>query len=655
MPDSLPCYIRAQNAGILIHRESETSVLFEFLEVSPSCMQVLKTKGRLIRRFPGSSVALPWDIIFHSSDRRDLCQFLHQIHVEEICKATKADLKVPESDHDSAHPFIVTELLRQILAVYGESRNDSCLIKRTHDDALGRPRRNPWRRSSFWLVLRVILQRSLQRTLPGEQGRTLYKVFMLYVMSAMAEATLQSEEDCDNTQIIAAKLARRRSKLPQQIPAFVDERCLNIVKTISTRSTELWLGLQRGSHRPVPNLRHIRVSEGDTRFELANNRALVAARLGNKKMSTASSTSNKKASQEQGRLKPGSFPVLERSQKYRERSTVLADLEEYVRDQLKSWSHQDRGVKDCRQLMETMEFYAFMSVEEYQGCPKAMSLTFLVLPELWVALDEICLNLYPLMQEYSPEIPTSLLDPLLLPKIEQLRRLQTIEAYLKKRHIHAKSSGNARIFADPTSTSFAVRYFDSSDSLKSWEKKILNQARTEREKKHEEWEKTKEIYDEYIAAAQKLSCECAAHDNPGDMECRRCKLISDAKALHIQSATSLVPKDDVELKAIVFELRCPPAIASWRDATWLILNDFTKRKPVDTSQKDTVKEDTLRLSYHKHKPLAEFLRPDSLDRRIELGSSKTPESRKKLFPVDFDSIYLVNSLEARYWDSKSKS
>ncbi|KAG1835969.1 hypothetical protein C8R48DRAFT_783024 [Suillus tomentosus] len=75
---------------------------------------------------------------------------------------------------DPAHPRHITELLTGILCAFGGPAVIPRIRKRIGDDVLCSKDKLLWRRSSLWLVIRVVLQTSLERTTLGRKG---YKAF----------------------------------------------------------------------------------------------------------------------------------------------------------------------------------------------------------------------------------------------------------------------------------------------------------------------------------------------------------------------------------------------------------------------------------------------------------------------------------------------
>ena len=69
-----------------------------------------------------------------------------------------------------------------------------------------------------------------------------------------------------------------------------------------------------------------------------------------------------------------------------------------------------------KQLDDLISTYYCRAKAAYQGIPEALSVMFLTIMELWVALDDIAGQGVQLLREYDPGVRPDLLNPLLLPR-----------------------------------------------------------------------------------------------------------------------------------------------------------------------------------------------------------------------------------------------
>ena len=95
--------------------------------------------------------------------------------------------------------------------------------------------------------------------------------------------------------------------------------------------------------------------------------------------------------------------------------------------------------------------------------------------ELWIAIDEKVIEWEPYLKNYTPEIPSGVLEPLLLPRRDQMERLSRAEVYLQKRHKAAR--GQSAIFYNTAdSSSFANWFVNQSQSLQATIQEIKEEA-----------------------------------------------------------------------------------------------------------------------------------------------------------------------------------
>ncbi|KPM35472.1 hypothetical protein AK830_g11109 [Neonectria ditissima] len=115
-------HIEAQNAGVIL-RKTTGSVVFEVFELSPTNVSVNSTRGRLVRQFPATAIAVPSGCFENSNFQSVLIKTLvnmsHQTEKSMKPKAKKAK-HFHDEDRDTIHPGVVTELLAGFLLGLGE-------------------------------------------------------------------------------------------------------------------------------------------------------------------------------------------------------------------------------------------------------------------------------------------------------------------------------------------------------------------------------------------------------------------------------------------------------------------------------------------------------------------------------------------------------
>ena len=175
---------------------------------------------------------------------------------------------------DTVDPALITSMLMTVLEVNGARSFPPILRKRVRDDVCWSDgARKPWRRSPFWLILRVGVRRhlsALHSSHGGEVGRILYKFLMCQILSDLLEESLKMllNMDIELVSFVNTKLCRRLNKLQvdkkraspnvQGIyesmsttmePSF-DKITANVVSSIDN----LWTQFKNTNQRFVPTL-----------------------------------------------------------------------------------------------------------------------------------------------------------------------------------------------------------------------------------------------------------------------------------------------------------------------------------------------------------------------------------------------------------------
>jgi hypothetical protein len=551
--------IRAQNAGIVI-RKLPACTIFEFFEVSPPAAAVMGAKEKLLCSYPGPAVQIPNTFANNDQFCKELASFLQQMNVDlldSVATTKKAGTESVEL-RDSAHPRYITQLLVGILRGMGKPAQVARIQKRIADDVQWHNAKLPWRRSPLWLVIRVALQTSFNR-LDDEHGG--YKTFMLFFMARVLKLAVKNGLSSDILFCMRAKLSHRLAKVANSIPSFVVnfvgeagqetevllQRRWNLVQMIQA-STPHWD--PKGLDFP-----------GDTQLSLDNSRNYIYQAL--KRRDTAVEVLEFQT-QHNVRFVNAFHPFdTFRTNEY----VALADFEASVQNHLDNWAADNR-YKDSAvmSLAACIRSYSKAALETYESNPEDLSRALLTIFELWVALDSMAVTQYPLLKDYSCEVPLELFHPLLIRKRRSLERLAKIEHYLQERH-HADQFGS--VFSKRIhQNSFAVRYYQNSTGHQHLRFKIEEKAHTVRTAKQEQLEEKNLEY-----AALKKQAEETEHTKtitPQNREkhktkkCPKCRLERQAKAMDIQLHEWPLPQEELKAITTVFELSPPLVFGVWR-------------------------------------------------------------------------------------------
>jgi hypothetical protein len=164
-------------------RRNQDEYTFEAFQVSSSNAEIMKTKGRLRRCFPGPAITINRTCMHDATFRKPFAEELYKLDksaplsVHRI--AIKATRSMPEI-RDTVNPKLVTEMVMGTLRGIGQPADVPRIWKHMRDDVLWDNALEPWRRSPLWTVLRCAIQTTLMRCDSPEQGGGVFKSFMIY-------------------------------------------------------------------------------------------------------------------------------------------------------------------------------------------------------------------------------------------------------------------------------------------------------------------------------------------------------------------------------------------------------------------------------------------------------------------------------------------
>ncbi|KAL2068505.1 hypothetical protein VTL71DRAFT_14842 [Oculimacula yallundae] len=581
--DVFALHVRGQNAGLICRKMAEY-FSFEAFELSPTTEAVVGAKGRLIRCFPGPAIKLDHERLEDQSFREALAQVLTSLDIDTPAEVYKVVSK-SRSHHnieirESVHPRFVTEMLTGMLRGIGESYDPTRFYKRTRDDVLWDNTLHPWRRSPFWLLLRVTLQTIL---MANASTHNEYKAFMVYFMAYLLQLALHQSLPSETLFLMAEKISRRTYKLAlgdQQTGVHYVQRVLDATQQELARR---WNTIQ---HNPDPlglysSWKATRSSFlADTDLSLRNLRPYMD-RIWTRAMVLPGAVEFESDCPSRIDWK-GDLPELDYPCPGGDYSTRLRllDLDLWVQKNLHDWTSANlESEVACARLSALLRVYATSAMEIYGHDPDNISLKLLTIMELWIALDRCAAHQHSLLKMYSPGFPPALLHPLLLPKRDQMVRLISIERYLQQRLDDSLYPSSFVFQITNETNSFAVKYFDQSSAHHTLRREIEAAAQIERAaKKSELAQKTRKYYS-LLQESDCLSHEQGTRwdgyeyipDHP--YSCQKCELKREADNLEISVHEWPLPYKDLEAKSAVFELIIPVSIAEWRDATFSLLED----------------------------------------------------------------------------------
>ncbi|KAG6915979.1 hypothetical protein DXG01_009031 [Tephrocybe rancida] len=645
--ESLVIPVRAQNACVFVRR-LDAAVIYESFEVDPPNEQIMAPTGRLVRSFPGPAHKVA-DTTTSTAFGAELASFLAAmdfVDVESAATTKKAGSMVFEA-RDTADPHYITQLLTSIIhgCPGSEPADIDRVQKRVRNEIMWDRAYAPWRRSPLWLIIRVALQTTLRRG--SANGQTEYKSFMIFLL---ADIVLSGDDCCEfSTDVLVCiqnKIVRRLRKLSDAASdALVGHATRAICKAKEIVEAR-WNDIRtRQALSPPWDPETLDVTR-DTVISLLSSKEYISSRLQHHTTALARPSfepTEARRLKAKNLLQPTALSMAISSDPF----VALADVEQFSVDGLEAWVDKHRDSSSaCINLGDSIIIYATSARSQYKDNPEDQSLMLLTVFLLWSALDRLAVSQHPALADYSPEVPETILNPLLLRKFNQLEAVTRLRKYLRMRH---RCTCQGSVFSERlTSSSFAIRYFCSSNPLQELKREIEAKAKTQRNQKREEFARLKEKHTTLVNEAQSM-----AHDHRFGYPCRKCSLTRKASKMKIDVHEWPLPQDQFYAQAAVFELQCPPVFQSWRTTTYSILYDFCRPNlPINgTSPK-------AEIELAKYLDLRSHCRRQT---RVTFASPTKPfikshYSIQKVANVasDLSSILVNNGISYRLFDTKLK-
>ena len=632
----------------VVFRKLKDITIFESFEVSPKVENVMTAQGKLICSYPGPAIEIPNVVFGDKSFLSELVNFLVRMN-DDVLDATpttrKGQSTVVET-RDTTHPRYITELLTGILRSVGTPADIARITKRVGDDVVWNNSKLPWRRSSLWLVIRVTLQTSLDRS---ELGHHTYKEFMLFFMCRLAQEEISADLPNDVLHSMSAKISRRLRKLGSSAPDWLSRTALQACSSLRSTLERRWRQIQAAqSVSPIWTPSQLDLT-GDSQLSLLGSRDYLCDALANHCIDPPDTPFNPEH-RPRGTLDDflSSDGAFFEEAYCAEPHVALYDVERAVEKSIDAWidrvSNNDEA---CVKLEILANKYSSSALTTYTNNPELLSVMLLTMIELWVALDRIAIKEIPMLAEYSPEVPTGLLEYLLLSKAGSLHRLRRAHEYLS--HRHSLSQSRWSVFSPTiTADSFAVRFYANSSHLQRLKTQIEEVAQREVRDKVIELERANARRVEFQQTAAKIDHQYVVNrygtkDHAG--YCNKCFYEHSSKNMDIALHEWPLPAEQLRAEAVVFELDCPISFNMWRTATFHLLVDLCS---------SPIKPKNPYIQLSKYTALQPYFvqHPRS---RISLASDTKPfvvaHYSRTLIPIPQEQVCVNNGLTFYGFDS----
>ncbi|KAG2365786.1 hypothetical protein BDR07DRAFT_1398113 [Suillus spraguei] len=558
--DILAYLIHEQNAAVVLRR-LDTKTIFESFEVSPPASAVMEAKGKLLCSYPGPAIAVSNLVVDNPTFPPELVNFLSHMSSDGL---------------DPTAALQGETLLTDILYAFGEPADIPRIRKRICDDALQSNATHPWRRSPIWLVIRVVLQTSLERT---SLGRNSYKAFMASLMTDLVSKALEGDMSSDLLYSMSIKISRRLVKL-QAEDEFSAIAMHKATQDIKDRLELRWKDVQ-AAQAESPHWDASEANIRDTRLPLIESKEYIASIL-HPTHAQPTVVDFRPHHRPRGTIDDFLGPDANFFESaYAEDSFVaLSDFEYVIERDIDGWVDRvmnlDAAYIDaaCMAIQARAKGYSTRAQLSYSGNPENISIMLLTLFELWVALDKLAVKSIPLLMEYSPEIPDTIFNRLLLQKAAAIERLRVLQQYVTGRCTRDSLS----VFSDGIDMhTFAVRYYYQSEELQSCKQRIEDDANAERQKRIADLRHKSNSYQRLTNEINALTCDYYRHWRgwlQHDNNCRRCEKLQERNSLSIEVHEWPLPDSVYDAAAVVFELGAPIAFKMWRSFTFHFLYDI---------------------------------------------------------------------------------
>ncbi|KAH7316968.1 hypothetical protein B0I35DRAFT_354831 [Stachybotrys elegans] len=581
----LGIHVTSQNAALIIHRDFLNDiVIFEAFQAAAPVSDVLGASHALTWDFPSRAVAIPLSTFNNDSFLNNLSRFLEQATSTAFdrfaARASKAGQKTVET-RDCPSPALIVGMLMSFLEGLGGPVQINRLRKRVRDDVVLDASEVPWRRSPYWLVLRVTIGRLLQTLCDQDTdgvGLVYYKVIMCLVLAQLLRDSVGKIHP-EMALMLQAKLCRRLAKLASEKSAASgslqkayatlleanNDTFLEAINYAKQQVASQWHDYKAGIIRQIPILPH-RLPKNLLSLDLLNSRPRLFSLL-------TQSVNPRQRNQSTG-LRPFHEGTIFQISQLAAQHISLIDYQGEVAS--KSNKLRRTPEQNCTELSNIIISFIDRVGNAYLDTTLPMSRYLLKLFELWVAMDKAATEVCPLLLQFHPVFVARSLDVLCLTTVQEMERLKEVQRYIEERVASHESEGRT-IFSNPRKeNSFPMKFVfftKEGKPLSDLAREIDTASNRARAQKSSDLTKLTNQYDKLSEEANALPCLCTRMpDGSWNVSgCKSCWKKRTRKRLKIQLHEDFLPvskSGTAHRAAILLELRMPGYLASYRAATW---------------------------------------------------------------------------------------
>lgn len=535
------------------------------------------------------------------------------------------------------------------------------ITKKIRDETLGESKNNFFHRSNFYMTVKAMLQHSLTVELGAELGKILYKIVMLRFLDEICSTyTSQDSGECKALNIdlmsqLIAKIARRIEKISDA----------NVVEAMTTKVIDLYNETISRAKSTIKAIRgkideQIRVLQRidekkaklkplvDLEFEsgicyeapqlqeyLSRRNAMEQSENGGYFKQNVKSYRRYNHEFSNKHQRPDMMTMMRATQDHQDLCMLWTDFECMV---LYGMSLNDEAYPP-EELRQDLSNYVAFTKKTYNGDPLMISRMMLVYLKLIEVLDRRATLQYPLLKKHRCGIDSSIINSLLLPQRVDMDTAYRLETYFRCRN--ERSSGFPSLTDEDrvSDQSFAVKLVKEHPEMLEIRNQIQRLNENCEQRKREQWMKSREevkrIRDEMNRSEHRFFTNRFGEIHH-DKRCERCDLGRRAAKMRLEEFEQLLPKNEAEQFAVVFELRIPNIIACLRD----VLYGFAKICPGET-EKLKIKGYWIECD-----KLCDFNQSNS--KYVHLGSTKKRPLEYVHVDNNFSAFIVQNSFNCVY-------
>ncbi|CAE7813809.1 unnamed protein product [Symbiodinium sp. CCMP2592] len=673
-------WIRAQNAILHIERRSETVARLSAWRVQLPLAEAMRTEA-VWMQLPAVATDVPWHVVDDDAFYRLVGELVDYEFPDAARRSEKKHAQVQETWEPNSPTYVLDYLLP---ASGGETvvlAEGDAVWEQVFDEVRHQPGGAPWRSSPAWAAFRTALHLECCRTASTpEIGELTFKTMLLQIsFRALRHVEMTGSRDAPDAsaqleaarklvlQALELEAAVEKASAPQNLETSARNAVADARDAAQMTLQHLEAEWESIANRELPctiYAAHLNFDR-DEMHQLKHSEPCIQ-----KVMAWALQGQHGRNQQvtdppccpRAGESCDSQVTALKAVTAWpsdSDRMTALYDAENWI-----SAAWHSQAVFQADAFRELMTGYLELSGRIYKGDPEGQSRRCLMATTMVLMVDRAACREFPVLKEHSIGVEISMLHVILTPHLEDRKLLHALECYVQERE-NVASYPSTICAAEVSASSFSVRFAKAEmEDVRAdiQEQCLQNQAakaeevRTTLSRHREMLEKFKQT----TAAAEVLSCEY----DPGRRHSRKCKKCATKKQanvekdyankMHVDIYEKLLPEDENEQRAVVYELQQPAILALQRDSILLLAREIG-------AQGDFYSDRSRMVPWRQDPCLSGWRRVK--DAAFSLGSSskKFRDSRYKKCHVLKHKTFIVPHgynlvlLDEKKWDEEGKN